>query len=151
MKLASYTPPSAEVPIGSGNSITVNGLSLESIEILVRTHLPDIEELFDLFVDGGNFGQDDIKRLSITLATRAPGFTANVIALGAGEADATENAAKLPFPVQLQALSEIGRLTFAEVGGVKKFMETVAGLLTGMNLKMPQQVTKAMEKIGTHP
>jgi len=151
MTLASYTPPSAKVPIGSDKTIIVTGLSLQAIEILIRTHLPDIEELFDLFVDGGNLGQDDIKKLAVTLATRAPGFTANVIALAAGEPDATANAAKLPFPVQLHALSDIGRLTFAEVGGVKKFMETVAGLLTAMNMKVPQQITGAMGKIGNQP
>lgn len=147
MSLANYTPPSRTVSLGGDNSFNVNGLSLQSIEILVRTHLPDVEELFELFMDGGNFTTDDLKRLALTLATRAPGFTANVIALGAGETDATENAARLPFPIQLQALAEIAELTFAEVGGIKKFVETVAGLLSSMKIKVPPKVTEAVDRM----
>lgn len=147
MSLATYTPPSRAVSLGGDNSFTVTGLSLQSIEILVRTHLPDIEELFELFMSGGNFTNDDLKRLALTLATRAPGFTANLIALAAGETDATENAARLPFPVQLQALADIAELTFAEVGGIKKFVETVAGLLSSMKIKVPPQVTEAVGRM----
>ena len=147
MSLANYTPPSRTVSLGGDNSFNVNGLSLQSIEILVRTHLPDVEELFELFMDGGNFTTDDLKRLALTLATRAPGFTANVIALGAGERDATANAARLPFPIQLQALAEIAELTFAEVGGIKKFVETVAGLLSSMKIKVPPKVTEAVDRM----
>lgn len=147
MSLANYTPPSRTVSLGGDNSFNVSGLSLQSIEILVRTHLPDVEELFELFMDGGNFTTDDLNRLALTLATRAPGFTANVIALGAGETDATANAARLPFPIQLQALAEIAELTFAEVGGIKKFVETVAGLLSSMKIKVPPKVTEAVDRM----
>lgn len=151
MSLANYTPPSRTISLGGDNSFLVTGLSLQSIEILVRTHLPDVEELFELFMEGGNFTNDDLKRLALTLATRAPGFTANVIALGAGESDATENAARLPFPVQLQALAEIAELTFAEVGGIKKFVETVAGLLSSMKIKVPPKVTEAVSQMVSQP
>lgn len=149
MSLASYTPETRAVPLGSDKSFVVSGLSLAHVEILIRTHLADIEALFDLFTQGGgNFEPEDLKRLSISLATNAPGFVANLIALAANETDATENAARLPFPIQLQALSEIMELTFTEVGGVKKFMEAVASLLGSVSGKVPTKLKKAMENLG---
>lgn len=141
MPLADYTPETRAIPLASGKSFNVSGLSLSHLEILVRTHLPDIKELFSLFESGGNFDADGIKALCLTLATRAPGFVANVIALAAGETDATDKAARLPFPTQLLALTEIFEITFTEVGGIKKFMETVAALLSGMNLTVPSKLT----------
>jgi len=148
MSLASYTPETREVPLGRGNTFSVSGLSLQHIEILVRTHLEDIEALFDLIADGaGNFEPDDLKKLAISLATRAPGFVANVIALAAGEHDATANAARLPMPVQIQAIHDIGELTFTEVGGIKKFMETVAALLGTMSATMPKKLSKVTTRM----
>jgi hypothetical protein len=145
MALSDYTPESREVALGQGKSFHVSGLSLQHIEILVRTHLPDLEELLDVFMsEGGNFEGEDLKKLGITLASRAPGFVANVIALGAGETDATATAAKLPFPIQLQALADVFEITFTEVGGIKKFMETVAALLGQMNLKIPKKLSEGM-------
>jgi len=139
MSLASFTPEARDLKVGDKVICRVTGLSLSHIEIIVRTHLDDIEALFELFMNGGgNFENDDLKKLAVSLATSAPGFVANVIALASGENDATENAAKLPMPVQLQAMSDIMELTFTEVGGIKKFMETVASLLGNVRGKMPQ-------------
>lgn len=112
-----------------GGSFHVEGLSLESFAVLVRTHLQDLEALFDLFEHSENLQGADIQRLAIAVLEEAPGFAANVIALAAGEPDAAPKAAKLPGPVQLEALAAIGELTFTEVGGVKKFLPTVAKLL----------------------
>lgn len=151
MSLASYTPESRGVEIGGVVKFHVTGLSLSHVEILIRTHLDDIEALFDLFMnEGGNFESDDLKRLGISLATNAPGFVANVIALAAGEQDATENAARLPLGTQLSTVSDVMELTFMEVGGIKKFMETVAGLLKSIRGKVPPKLKKAMETT-SHP
>lgn len=145
MSLASYTPETRDLKAGDKVICQVTGLSLSHIEILIRTHLEDIEALFDLFMTGGgNFENDDLKKLGVSLATNAPGFVANVIALASGEKDAQAGAARLPMPVQLQAMSDIMELTFTEVGGIKKFMETVASLLGSVRGKMPQ-LRKAAE------
>lgn len=154
MSLASYTPEARDLKVGDKVVCRVTGLSLTHIEILVRAHLEDIEALFELFMSGGgNFGNDDLKTLGVSLVTNAPGFVANVIALASGEEDATAGAARLPMPAQLQAMSDIMELTFTEVGGIKKFMETVATLLGSVRAKAPQltktPVTPSPESSGS--
>lgn len=136
MGLAGYQPEVREFPLQGGrHTFSVRGLSLSDLAVLIRTHLPDLEGLFEVFQKGGGLDDVDVLSLATSLAAEAPGFTANVIALAAGEVDATNSAAALPFPVQVEALVAIGDLTFKEVGGVKKSLEMVTTLLmkTGMN------------------
>lgn len=142
MPLASYTPKSHTIPLGDDNSFNVTGLSLTHLTIIVETHLEDAEALWDLFSQGGDFTDDDLKRLGLSLATNAPGFVANMIALASGEVNAQLGAARLPFPIQLEATAKIMELTFSEVGGIKKFMETVAGLLSSLKMQRPTALTE---------
>lgn len=141
MALSDYQAERREVVLG-GTSFHVQGLSFQDFATLVRTHLPDMEALFDLFDGIENFGPDDYRKLATAVASQAPGFAANVIALASGETDATEAAARLPFPVTINALLTIGDLTFTEVGGVKKFLEGVAPLL-GSKEQMTKMLTKS--------
>lgn len=134
MPLAGYRPETRVVALSGGNSFAVRGLSLNDVAVLIRTHFPDLDALFDLFDGVENMQPDQMKALALTLVTNAPGFVANVIALAAGEGDASD-AERLPAPVQLQALFDIGELTFTEVGGVKKSLETITALLTKTDLK----------------
>jgi len=134
MSLADYQPETRVVQL-KGGSFLVKGLALTEFTTLIRHHLPDIEALFAL---GSNvlsgkteLTEDDLTKLAVTLSEQAPGFVANLIAVAAGETDekAIENAGRLPFPVQVKTLVDIADLTFSEVGGVKKALESVAGLL----------------------
>lgn len=134
MPLAGYQPEHRTVALSNGNSFDVRGLSLNDVAVLIRTHFPDLDALFDLFEGVENMEAEQMKGLALTLLTNAPGFVANVIALAAGEGDASD-AERLPAPVQLQALFDIGELTFSEVGGVKKSLETITALLTQTDLK----------------
>jgi hypothetical protein len=138
MGLADYQPETRVIQL-KGGSFAVKGLSLVEITTLIRYHLPDVEAIVDLglnVVDGkADLTEDDLSRLAITFAEQAPGFVANLIALASGETDerSLQNAARLPFPVQVKTLINIAELTFDEVGGVKKAMESVAGLLKTKN------------------
>lgn len=135
MALADYQPESRVISF-NGGSFTVKGLSLNDVTTLIRYHLPDLEAIFALGSDvmGGKteLTEDDLTRLAVAFAEQAPGFVANLIALAAGESNnpaAIDAAYKLSAPLQVQTLVAIADLTFAEVGGVKKGMESVAGLL----------------------
>lgn len=139
MALAGYQPEHRSVAAGA-TTFNVRGLSLNDAAVLIREHFPDIDALFDLFNGVENMETEQLQQLAVVLTTNAPGFVANVIALAAGEGSASD-AEKLPASVQLQALFDIGELTFTEVGGVKKSMEVIAALLTKMNLK--KQLMKA--------
>lgn len=128
MPLAGYQPEQRVIPINASNSFTVRGLGLNDIAVLVREHFPDLHTLFDLFNTVGDLEPERLRPLIISVVSQAPGFAANVIALAAGEGDASD-AERLPIPVQIQALMDIGQLTFTDVGGIKKAMEVVAALL----------------------
>lgn len=140
MPLADYQPATREVKLAGGNSFSVRGLSLNDVSVLVREHFPDLDALAGLFDGFDNLTVDQFEPLAMSLVSQAPGFVANTIAIAAGEGTAAD-AEKLPGPVQVKALLEIGDLTFVDVGGPKKALEMIAGLLT------KNQVKKALTKV----
>jgi hypothetical protein len=127
MPLAGYQPEQREISLAN-DSFHVRGLSLNDVAVLMREHFPDLEAVFDLFQGAEKMQPEQWEGLALSVISNAPGFAANVIALAAGEGSA-EDAARLPAPVQLKALTQVGELTFTEVGGVGKAWEIVAGLL----------------------
>lgn len=145
MPLAGYQPEYRVIQIGTTNSFQVRGLGLNDVAVLVREHFPDLEALSDLF---GNLDEMDAQKMQplvLSLVSNAPGFVANVIALAAGEGSA-EDAERLPFPIQVQALLDIGELTFNDVGGIKKAMELIAALLK--KTEVSNKITKTTTRIG---
>ena len=118
-----------------GGSFELSGLSLDAFTTLIRTHLPDLEAVYELVENTTNGLSDlteaDLQTLVIAVAEQAPGFVANLIALSAGETSdkAIKVARSLPFPLQVKCLMEVVDLTFDEVGGIKKSIESVMRLL----------------------
>lgn len=128
-----------------GGSFSVTGLTLEHVALLVRTHLPDIERLFEIGeeVIGGRkeLTADDMTQVATAVAQELPGFVASLITIAAGETttEALMAARRLPAPVQVDVLVAIGELTFTEVGGVKKALESITGLLAKLKVGNPSQ------------
>lgn len=143
MPLAGFQPAKRVIQLSGDNSFEVRGLSLNDVAVLLREHFPDLDVLVEMFQDFENVTRDQLNPLILAMVSQAPGFVANVIALAADEGDASD-AEKLPGPVQVKALLDIGELTFTEVGGVGKAMEMVAGLLTKTD--MTKKVTKALKR-----
>lgn len=139
MGFADYKPPREHVPFGGGGGgVWVRGLSLDDLSRLVRTHFVDLEGLLRLYDDqvaSGPFpglGSLGLDELVLTLCRDAPQFAATVLLLAAEEAgDERAEAAirTLPFPVLVDALAKVGRLTFEEAGGLGNFLATFAALL----------------------
>ena len=142
MSLSNYKAESHEFVL-KGGSFSVEGLSLEHVSVLVREHLPDIEALFELFQTTENIGGADLEPVIKAVISQAPGFAANVIALASGEPGSAPVAAKLPFPVQVEALMKIGDMTFNEVGGIKKSLELVTALLAKNKPMLTKMTGKA--------
>jgi hypothetical protein len=141
MPLAGYQPETREIEVGA-TSFHVKGLAVTEIAVLMREHFPDLDAVADLFTHGiDKLDAQQFQGIALTLITQAPGLVANVIALAAGEGDASD-AVKLPVPVQVKALYEIGDLTFRDVGGPKKCWEIVAALLR--KSEMSQKVLAKM-------
>lgn len=149
MALADYQAEHRDFDL-KGGSFRVKGLSLNEFTTLIRQHMPDLEAIFDLGAQTMSgkteVTENDIQHLVIAFAEQAPSLVANVIALAAGEGNEAGIAAayRLTFPVQVEVLSAICSLTFDEVGGIKKALESVAGLLgnTKMGVAM-KEIQKA--------
>lgn len=146
MPLAGYQPEQRTIELARGNSFQVKGLSLNDIAVLIREHFPDLDAIAVL-IDHGieQVSRDQVQSFATMLVSQAPGLVANMISLAAGEGDASD-AEKLPAPVQVRALVEIGELTFAEVGGIKKGWEMIATLLKNQTVK--DKLTKTLKRTG---
>lgn len=145
MGLAGYQPEQRKVALAGDNFFIVKGLSLEDISVLVREYYDDLDTLLQI-IDVSN----DVKSwkpVVLSLVSQAPGFVSTVIALASVEDASPEErlagAKRLSAPTQIQALLDIGELTFTEVGGVGKALELVAGLLK--KTKLEAKVTKAIK------
>lgn len=130
MGLADYQPARESVAF-RGGSFEVRGLSAEDLGVLLRNHLPDLDNLFELYAEGVDerlavFGT---AQYIIKIVQEAPGLTSNVIALAADRPDLVDKARTLPLPVQVEALKTIIRLTFEEAGGPKNFFESMKNLV----------------------
>lgn len=156
MALSDYTPESREVIVKGKALFSVEGLSLGGLEQLVRTHMPDLESVFDIIILGEKPGQTltaSLVAIATGIVSRAPGLASNIIAVACTEPTTEElvkQARRLPFPVQVDALIKIGELTFEENGGVKKSLESLVTLLARMRATgMPNQEALRATSSGT--
>lgn len=116
----------------SGGEFAVRGLSLNDILRLVEKHRASMNTLFQKFVQSGeDLGLENSAQMGAVLVESAPDVAAEIIALAADEPDQLETVKSLSFPVQLDTLEQIGRLTFEAAGGPKKVVETVIRVIQG--------------------
>lgn len=142
MSLADFQPERETVEF-KGGSLSVRGLSLDDVTTLLRHHLDDLDAILEMYardVDP-NFASAATAQYAIKLVREAPGLVANIIALANDQPDYADNARRLPLPVQIELLKAIGRLTFEEVGGAKKFFESLATLMGSMQVPMDEATT----------
>ena len=146
MSLSAYLPERHEVVL-KGGSFFVTGLSLNDFATLLKNHLSEMDRVFDLIGGGMDLQSGNMEAVASTLLSEAPGLVANIIAVAAGEPGSSTQAARLPFPVQLQTLVEIGRMTFEETGGVKKSLAILMELMgrIGMEAKNPTLESPTVE------
>lgn len=151
MALADFQAERRDVMVNGKALFSVEGLSLETLALLVNTHMPDLEYVFGIVVHGERADEtlpEQLLRVARGLAREAPGLVANIIAICSGEMVGKDNPAhetvnaglinqarRLPFPAQVQALEMIGTMTFEEAGGVKKAVESLMILLSRLRTK----------------
>lgn len=124
----------SEVQVPGGGSFAVRGLSFTDLQQLFMKYADDMNQFFDLIAAGKDspINVEDAGMAAATLLNRAPALAADIICLAADEPDAFETVLAMPFPVQTEALTTIGKATFGTEGGVKKFLQTASVLLAGM-------------------
>lgn len=121
------------VEIPGGESFSVRGLSYADLTQLLGKHGEVLSEFFQAVVNGDvQAAPEDFGVLAGNVVMRAPAMAADIICLATDEADDPEAfgiALSLPFPKQTEALSKIGKLTFATEDDVKKFLLTAKAVL----------------------
>lgn len=131
MGLKHITFPEATIEFPGGN-FAVRGLSLDDIAFLVQRHGAKLQEMFTSFTKGsGELSTEAVASFALPLVQAAPEIAAELIACASGAPEDADIAARLPLPVQLDALEKLVDLTFAAEGGPKKLMETVIRMAEG--------------------
>lgn len=132
MGLKDLRLPTEPVEVPGGGAFAVRGLSLTDMRTLVTKYSSELAQLFNLFVNDGTTNEAKIGNAAATAAqfiNESPAIAADVIAVASGEADVYEIVLTLPFPVQVDALTKIGKLTFASEDSAKKFLQTARSLI----------------------
>jgi len=120
MSLAEYQFAQSEITGG----LTVRGLSYVDITKLARHHFVLLGEIFDS-IEVGKEDSVNVQSVVEKFGDSTVPLIAEIIALGCGEPDKIDVAAKLPFGVQVEAVSKIGEHTFAIEGGAKRVFQLV--------------------------
>jgi hypothetical protein len=118
-----------------GSSFTVRGLGLDIVSRLLasssRAQIDAAVSQLEIAykADGDSAALEGaVSKLAIEL----PELVAQVIAFAADEPDAAVVVARLPLPVQLEALMAIGRLTFDGEESIKNFVSGLVTLMTSV-------------------
>lgn len=142
MALKDIPVPTQKVTV-RGEEVTLRGLSARDVLTLLLEHREDMDALVAQAQDvGTDEAMANAESMVLGLLRDAPELVAKAIALAADEPDAAEVVARLALPDQLELIMAVGRLTFEEAGGVKKFLENVvvvmrASRTTLSGLKQP--------------
>lgn len=140
MALSDFSPESVEVRVGKA-TVRVRGFTLEDLSILLRLHIEDLAKILQLIqlaksVVGADADQAVMTEAVVRLVVEAPGMAANIIAIAADEDRAVDLAARLPMAVQIRLLSEIGRMTFEDLGGPGNFWAVLQTTLAGLGVNL---------------
>lgn len=158
--------PQALVQVSDEEGFPVRGLSPTHVIGLYYRHTGQLSALFERLAEahqsGGNVDTGDIQTMVVELLREAPLIMAEVIALASGsdaadEIEATDDAGEplgmtnweadveiaktLSFPVQADALTKIGNLTFTSDMPPGKFFALIAGAVNKAVALRPKSET----------
>jgi len=141
MPISDFVPAVEVVPF-PGGTFTVRAISLPDVAILIDAHEYTITSLVEKVQNRrdviSQYGEDEeafqkvIADLLTELIRESPIVVANLIAICADEPDQMDRASKLPITVQLEALTQIAKLTFTDLASVKKLVADVIAMVRGM-------------------
>lgn len=136
MSLSDYIPERAEIKLPKG-AFSVRGLSLVDVSVLLRDHMGHLDAMFKQYAEKTKevFTTAAAQKLVLTLVKDFPDLCAAVITLAADEPGTEAKARALTAPKQIETVTAIGRLTFEEVGGPKKFFASLQPLMAGLGVQ----------------
>lgn len=134
-----YTAKSSRIVIDEKEDqyIDVRGIGVIEVAQLFNLHKDVVIEIYDRAVGRSKTGKFDNASLNefVSEVLAAAPEVACFLIWQASDSDAEDLALvrRLPIGVQMAALEEIGKLTFASNGGVKNFLESVLRMSTSAN------------------
>lgn len=146
MSLANVVIATREIKF-VGGEFTVRGLTMSALtRVVTDGHRDDLDQAVDMLreASGDNFdgaSKSDIVGALGVILHQLPTMVAKIIASSANEYAMWPKVMELSVPVQLEALVEIGNLTFDGEASVKKFI----GLLIDLMISMRSSVTPALQ------
>jgi predicted membrane-bound dolichyl-phosphate-mannose-protein mannosyltransferase len=133
-KLADLALPTEEINVGSGQTITVRGLSFLDVSTLFRDHAATLDKLYrEHVVENREMPPAD--QVAKAILTESPDLVAHIIARANDEPESHPLVTRLPGITQINALLTIARLTFHSEDEMGKVLETViegAGVLSNL-------------------
>lgn len=141
MALRDYKSPSETITF-EGGCFDIRGISFSNLSVLIRNNFADLETVYRVLVESGDDnGEVNLQEVVACIVSNCPQLIARIIAMSAGEDDeeGIEAAYSLSFPTQIDIVSRIIKLSFYEVGGVKKFISEMSGK---MALALPKVLAK---------
>lgn len=144
MGLRDYKAPKETITF-EGGCFDIRGISFSNLSTLIRNNFSDLETVYRVLADSSNEGDEtgdvNLQEIVACIVTNCPNLIARVIAMAAGEDDeeGIEAAYSLSFPTQIDIVLRIIKLSFYEVGGVKKFISEMSGK---MALALPKALAK---------
>jgi hypothetical protein len=170
--------PERVVRVSDDEGFVVRGLSPLDVVALYERHAGELEPMFQRIMagvrdNGGEAKAQDLEPLVLSLLKDTPILLAELIAVASGgnPSDdsnvsipsfdggedlflpafiaAVEVAKRLPFPVQLEALSAIGDLTFTSAMPPGKFFALVTTLAKKVTGAMENATSLAMQQSGS--
>lgn len=160
MPLATYKPPTFTIKLGPNNSFQVRGLTGSHFSMLIESNLDAFEVIFGVFDEAmksadnpDKLTSDNIQSWLVQVIKNVPRLAPSVIAFATDEDSSFEDklngAMSLPMPLQIEAIMEIARLTFDEVGGVKKFISQIRSLVPAKIAGKKTTLAKALSSGST--
>jgi len=123
--------PEVAIKVPNNDDLVVRGLGIDSVMFLIRHHRDMLEDLFNK-TQSGEIDLGNAEKFAVNLISESGVLCGMIIACGAGEPENWQLAMQLPVSIQVEALYQIGVLTFAAEGGVEKFMQTVLSVMSGV-------------------
>ena len=122
-----------------GNSFAIRGLSVKDIAQIMQLYASVFHGVVDKFSNGNpeTMTPDDVavagSELAVLLVERSPELVAHIIALAADDLESSDEYARLPIGVQIEALSAIAIATVLSDGGGFEMLSAL-----GRGIMMPK-------------
>lgn len=119
MPLIAHQTPRIEVPLLSGNSVSVRGFNLDDFAALMPSHFEAISKVAALYAEQKSsvFSSKAIGEFIMSSATAFPGLVSEVISIASDEGPEARKI-KLGTSFQITILTAIVKLTVEEAGGL---------------------------------